>query len=123
MKKNTKVGMWSVAACFLLGTMWIVAGTAQARSGYRKAFIAKYDKVKDAKTAGCAICHPSKDKKERNDYGQTLGKILAAKNEKDSAKVETALKKTETSKSSVEGKTFGDLLKEGKLPGTKKKKE
>jgi len=103
--------------------MWITAETAQARMEYCKAFIVKYDKVKEAKTAKCAICHPSKAKKERNDYGQTLGKILAVKKEKDKAKIEAALKKTEASKSSVEGKTFGDLLKDGKLPGAKKKEE
>lgn len=120
MKRITKVGMWSVAACFLLGTMWITADTAQGRMDYCKGFIAKYDKVKEAKTAKCKICH-GKTKKERNDYGQTLAKMLAAKNEKDKAKIEAALKKTEGEKSSIEGKTFGDLLKEGKLPGAKKK--
>jgi hypothetical protein len=32
-------------------------------------------------------------------------------------KIKEALKKTEKGKSSVEGKTFGDLINDGKLPG------
>lgn len=123
MRGTTKVGMWSIAVCFLLGTMWIAADTAQARMQYCKAFIAKYDTVKEAKATKCAICHPGKSKKERNDYGQALAKSLAAKNEKDKVKIEAALKKTEAEKSATEGKTFGDLIKDGKLPGAKKKEE
>jgi len=112
--------MWMLAACIFGGTIWTAADRAQARALYCNAFITKYEKVKEAKTTKCAICH-GKSKKDRNDYGDALGKILGAENEKDKAKVEAALKKAEEQKSSVEGKTFGDLLKEGKLPGAKKK--
>jgi hypothetical protein len=44
---------------------------------------------------------------------------VIGKKEKDVAKIKEALVKVEKEKSSVEGKTFGDLLKEGKLPSGK----
>ena len=39
--------------------------------------------------------------------------------EKDEAKIKEAFTKTEKEKSAIEGKTFGDLLKDGKLPASK----
>ena len=41
------------------------------------------------------------------------------KNEKDEDKIKAALTKTEPEKSAVKDKTFGDLLKDGKLPASK----
>jgi len=70
----------------------------------------------------CYVCHASKNKKKRNDYGKALKKIIGKKNEKDIKKIIAALDKVAKEKSSVKGKTFGDLIKEGKLPGKKTKK-
>ena len=92
---------------------------AQARPNYCKTFIAQYENVKEAKEAKCAICHPGKEKKERNAYGVALSKCLGAEKIKDEAKIKESLKKVEGEKSAVEGKTFGDLLKDGKLPASK----
>jgi hypothetical protein len=92
-----------------------------ARPNYKKVFDATYpDVVKNApggKTT-CNVCHEGDDKKNRNNYGMALGKNIG-KMEKDDAKVKEALIKTEKEKSAVDGKTFGDLLKEGKLPASK----
>jgi cytochrome c553 len=98
--------------------------SAEARPGYLKAFMAKYDGLAAAaKKAKCGVCHPVKSKKMRNDYGAALGK-LTGKNQKDAAKIAEALGKNEKGKSATEGKTFGDLIKAGKLPGgTKVAKE
>lgn len=67
----------------------------------------------------CAVCHPSKSKKDRNNYGAALTKALGAKKVKDTAKIKAALEKIGKEKSATEGKTFGDLIKAGELPGTK----
>ena len=123
MSRVAKLGVF--LGCFAIGTMFVAASKAHARLQYCKAFIAKYEKVKEAKTAKCAICHPKgegKTKKDRNDYGVALSKLLATKNQKDAKKIEEALKKAEAEKSAVKGKKFGDLLKEGKLPGSTEKK-
>lgn len=92
---------------------------AQARPQYVKAFTGLYPDNKAAAEAKCGICHPVMDKKERNDYGIALTKLLGEKNQKDEAKIKEALQKAEGEKSGTAGKTFGELIKEGKLPGKK----
>lgn len=67
----------------------------------------------------CAVCHPSKSKKDRNNYGAAMTKALGAKKVKDLVKIKAALEKIAKEKSATEGKTFGDLIKKGELPGTK----
>ena len=106
----------------------VVAGLAvgfnarvEARPNYKKTFDATYpDVVKNAEggKTNCLVCHEGDDKKKRNNYGEALSKNIT-KMEKDEAKVKEALTKTEKEKSAIEGKTFGDLLKEGKLPASK----
>jgi len=120
MSRVAKLGVFLSVGCFVIGTMLTAASKSHARPAYCKAFIAKYENVKEAKTAKCAICHPKgKKKTDRNCYGVAMSKLLAAKNEKDGKKIEEALKKTEACKSAVEGKKFGDLLKDGNLPTSK----
>ena len=90
--------------------------TAQARPNYRKVFLKKYPKVKDAKKAKCNICHMGKKKKPRNPYGKVLEKLIKKK-EKDTKKIDAGLKKAEKLKlNKKDKKTIGEILKEGKLP-------
>ena len=93
---------------------------AQARPQYRKAFGLKYPDLKEVENEKkCGVCHPkADDKKKNNTYGVALKKQLdGKKNEKDEKVLSEALGKIEAEKSATEGKTFGDLIKEGKLPG------
>lgn len=95
---------------------------AEARPKYKGAFESQYPDVvknhgKDGKVT-CAVCHEGDDKKKRNNYGEALGKNTG-KNEMDADKIKAALEKTEKEKSAVADKTFGDLLKDGKLPASK----
>ena len=96
-------------------------GNAQcdARPDYLKEFKANYPKLAEqAETTKCNICHYGDKKTNRNDYGKAFAKNFGdMKNVKDAEKIKEVLKKTEKEKSSVEGKTFGDLLEDGKLPG------
>jgi hypothetical protein len=105
----------------------VVAGLAigfgtrvEARPNYKKVFDATYEKVAKENKTNCNVCHKegTDDKKQRNNYGEALTKNIA-KMEKDEAKIKEAFTKTEKEKSAVEGKTFGDLLKDGKLPASK----
>ena len=119
MNRVGKTVLLTVLVGSVAGLALFACSEAAARPAYCKTFVAEYPKVEAAKDAKCAICHPNADDKEvRNNYGQTLGK-LSLQNEKDAAKIKEALKKAEGEKSAVAGKTFGDLLKEGKLPGSK----
>ena len=119
MNRIGKMVLLSVLVGFVAGLALFACSDASARPPYCKTFIAEYPKVEAAKDAKCAICHPKTDDKEvRNIYGQALSKFTG-QNEKDAAKIKEALKKAEGEKSAVDGKTFGDLLKEGKLPASK----
>jgi hypothetical protein len=96
--------------------------SASARPQYKMEFDKKYmadgsamNKALSGKS-NCNVCHVGKDRKKRNDYGAALGKALGEKNVKDKEKIEEALGKVEKEKSG--DKTFGDLIKDGKLPVT-----
>ncbi|MFM9965568.1 MAG: hypothetical protein ACKV2Q_30655 [Planctomycetaceae bacterium] len=102
------------------------SGTVEARMPYKKQFEAMYPDVvkKEGKDGAltCNVCHESgegKTKKDRNNYGKALSKILGDKEEKDVEKIKEGLKSTEKEKSAIADKTFGDLLKDGKLPASK----
>ncbi len=110
-----------VAGVFAGLVMGVNVGRADARPKNKTTFEKQYpDVVKNAKDGkiDCTVCHEGTEKKNRNNYGMALAKNIA-KNETDEAKVKEALTKTESEKSAIKDKTFGDLLKEGKLPASK----
>lgn len=112
-----KIWTW-VACCVAVAGAMATMPQAQARPEYlNKGFTPAYPALKaEIETAKCLVCHGS-EKKVRNDYGMAVGKALGEKMVKDEEKIKAALKKAEGEKSSTEGKTFGDLIKSGKLPG------
>ena len=65
------------------------------------------------------MCHVGKKKKNRNDYGKALAKLMGKKNQKAAEAIDAAFAKAEKKKN-AKGVTFGSLIKDGKLPGTKK---
>ena len=105
----------------LAGMTLVAAPAAHARPQYIKAFVAKYPQFEDEakKTVKCAICHPPGEKKDvNNDYGTALKKALGEENVKDDKKIDEAFTAIEKEDSKTAGKTFGDLIKANKLPGT-----
>jgi hypothetical protein len=113
------VVMGAVVAAIFVST----GAEALARPKYAVVVNSTYpDLAKKHGTEGkltCAVCHPDKEKKVRNNYGKAVGlKLGDKKNETDEAKIKEALTKAEGEKSATEGKTFGDLIKAGDLPGT-----
>lgn len=117
MQKLPKAGILMIAGIVLLGAMaYVSVDSVQARPQYVKQFIEAYPNVKDAaKKAKCKVCHPKKDKKVRNAYGEALKEALGAKNVKDKDKIKEAIGKTAEKKNS-DGKTYGDIIKGGALP-------
>jgi hypothetical protein len=65
----------------------------------------------------CNVCHlKGKAKTKRNEFGQKLAELLDKKDDKDNTKkIQESIKKVAEMKSS-KGPTYGELLKEGKLP-------
>ena len=122
--------------CFVVAVAlsMVRVDTAQARSTYAKAFKAKYigEEETDAqktlaaevtRVKTCNVCHDPRpgesgkpDKKNRNPYGQTLAKLLSEKDQKDQDKATKMLAKIEAEKVKDAKKTFGELLKSGKVP-------
>jgi len=99
--------------------------TATAIPPFQKQFLAMYLEGNDneefvaaVKKAKCNVCHMGKKKKDRNAYGKELAKLLDKKEHKDDVEaIQAALKKVAAMKAEEGGKTYGELIKEGKLPG------
>ncbi len=134
MHKVWKIRTAMVCTLALAGLMFVASSTqVEARPNYNTAFKAKYKESKNykelekqLKKVKCNLCHygSGKDsKKNRNDYGTALGKALGKEKVKDKDVIKKALEKIEKEKSKTEGKTFVDLINEGKLPGTAPKKD
>lgn len=123
-----------IAGWFLLGifaTACILSSQAQALPKFRDAFKKKYvdpsnsDDFKKAfgdGSATCLVCHvQGKPKKVRNDYGKALDKFIAPNGGKkiSADDLDKALDDVAKEPSAIEGKSFGDLIKDGKLPNSK----
>ncbi|MBX7167019.1 MAG: hypothetical protein K1X74_11875 [Pirellulales bacterium] len=110
--------------------------TAFALPGFKKIFEDKYVK-KDSKdpaemafaeavkaVKSCGVCHSDeKDKKKKNAYGMALDPLVEKKDQKDAEKVGAALDKVAEMHSNPDdpsSPTFGDLIKQGKLPAENK---
>jgi hypothetical protein len=99
---------------------------AEGRTKYKSQFEKRYPLVKkNQKTLTCLTCHGGKpddptkpDYKQHNNYGTALKQVVG-KNEMDGDKIDAALQKIEAEASAIKGKTFGELLKAGKLPASK----
>jgi hypothetical protein len=94
---------------------------ALARPQYSKSFKTTYAKELADNTEGtsCTVCHLPEKKTLRNNYGDAIKETMKGKNVKNSEAIEAALREAEKMPSAVEGKTFGDLIKEGRLPASR----
>ena len=120
MKKTClQAGFTLLAGALAIISLVQLSDQAQARPQYFKAFAAMYPDFKVDAAVKCAVCHKPPDKKSRNDYGAAVGKSLGSKNQKDPDMINAALEKAAAEPSPTEGKTFGDLIKDGTLPITK----
>ena len=112
--------------------LWLGTPQAKAVKQFKDQFEAKYVKpdsqdpkekalAEAAAKAKCLICHEGTSKKNRNVYGKALAELLDRKVDKsDTEKIQKALETVAAKKSKPDDEnapTFGDLIKEGKLPG------
>ena len=124
--------MKKLVATLLIGTLaWpVLLSSAEARMPYKDLFIDHYKGneavVKLASEAKCTICHDPMAKKIRNDYGKAINKtltkadfdMLKANEVALKTKVVAALQAAEGEKNK-DGKSFGEIIKSGKLPAEK----
>ena len=130
MRKTVQILFTCSLALMVVGLL--DTSDAHARKQYRDAMNKIYPELAKKHGAGaegkkslsCKVCHPGKTKKKRNDYGAALAKALGKKNQKDKDKIKEAFEKIAKEKSSKDKeKTFGELIKDGKLPGSDKAAE
>jgi len=125
--------MKKVCVSLLLGLIavaWSV-NSASALPPFNKEWTAKYVEgnsnakfLEAVSTAKCNVCHQGTSKKEHNEYGKAVKKYLTKAKYTEIKEDEAAgkkyiiesLQKAEAEKS-ASGKTWGELLKAGTLPG------
>lgn len=122
MKKLVLLSMTVAVACAAL--LALDADTASAFPAFKTAFDKKYMVEGSALhtalegRSNCNVCHLGpKDRKKRNDYGVALDKLLSKEDMKNPEKISEAFAKVEAEKAGAT--TFGELIKQGKLPITK----
>ena len=118
-------------ACWCFALVVVAIGwsmqSASALPPFNKEWVAKYNEGdKNAKyvEAKCNVCHEGTSKKMKNEYGKVVGKYLTKakyneiKEDEAAAKkyILEGLQKAEGEKSKS-GKSYGELLKAGQLPG------
>jgi len=91
-----------------------------------KAFADAIDRIstempspRGARMTACNVCHiDGSHKRERNDYGQALDKLLDRRaHSKNKQQIQGALKKVAQMKKDGTGPTYFELIGQGKLPG------
>lgn len=116
-----RFSMLVLAIVAIAATGLMTPEQVQARPKYHATFKAEYPKLDQEKvdtSVKCGICHggdKGAKKKVLSKYAQELGKALGGKNVMDEAKIKEALKAAEKGDAG-NGKTYGDLLKDGKFP-------
>lgn len=116
------LGRFLTVGMVMFAVVMLTSDSTTARPKFAGVVKKAYPDLAKAQKINCYTCHPNKPdnkkKVHRNNYGVALKKALGKKNEGDADKITAALKKIESEKSATEGKTFGDLIKAGELPGT-----
>jgi len=127
-RKTWKTSNVITILALLAGVLAFANSPVEARTKYRTQFQKSYEKVAANHKINCFVCHKKMangkiDKKHHNNYGEALEKALGAKNVKNGNKIKEAFGKIEKKKSAEKGKTFGELLEAGKLPGKSEEAE
>ncbi|QDU63271.1 hypothetical protein Pan216_41490 [Planctomycetes bacterium Pan216] len=115
MRRLPKAGFTLAVSAVAVAAMFVaVPEQVQARPNYLKQFKAMYgEKYTDKLT--CAVCHPGKNKKEKNAYGMAVGKALGAKKVKDVGEIDGAMKKA-GGEEAPSGGTYGERIEKGEMP-------
>jgi hypothetical protein len=121
--------MKKVCLCVLVlvVTYGISLPYASALPPFNKEWVAKYNAGESNAAfteAKCNVCHAGESKKMKNEYGKVVGKFLTKAKYNEIKEDEAAAKKyilegfeKAAGEKGADGKSYGDLLKAGKLPG------
>ncbi len=114
---------WRLAAAMAALAVMADHQAAEAFPNFKIQFDKRYliegsalHKAVNGKTT-CNMCHVGTNKGRLNDYGTALGRLLSGNDMRNYEKIQQSLEKVESEK--IGTTTFGELIKEGKLPITK----
>jgi hypothetical protein len=131
---NSKLVCVAAAVAFL-GILVCLVSSALAISEFKNEFVKKYVNADSSNPkdvafkelvtkADCTVCHTGTGEKpkNRNAYGKALGKFINKKTDKKNPeKIQAGLDEVAKIKSNPDdpkSATFGELIKQGKLPAT-----
>lgn len=123
--------MKKVCVCLVLALFGMILSveSVSALPPFNKEWTAKYAEgnaklAEAANTAKCNVCHMGTSKKDRNAYGMAVSKYLTKAKYNEIKDDEAAAKKyilegldKAAADKNPAGKSYGDLLKAGELPG------
>lgn len=118
---------WLISFAVIAAVVFLAGPTARptyAFLEYFKGFKAKYTKpstpyVELVDKTKCNICHAGTSKKNRNDYGKALSKLLTPADKKNVEKINKSLDevaKQHSDPAKADSPTYGELIDQGKLP-------
>ena len=120
------VVMFVMGVCAVCGLAPQASAIVAFKREFQKLYIKpdtdeEFAKLVKSNKTGCYACHQGKNRKNHNPYGEELAKLLDKKEDiKDTKKIIASLKKVEkmhTDPNDENSPTYGDLIKENKLPG------
>lgn len=82
----------------------------------------KFAEAMDKADVKCLVCHQGKQKKNRNEFGKVVGKLLTKKDAKDKEKIAAGLKKAlamHVDPKDEKSETYMDRLMASQWPGGK----
>lgn len=122
-----KAGLIVLFLCFALGLSRAASAFPQFFNEFKAKYVNENGNADDKafaelvnNKAKCGVCHGKdaqgkENKKIRNEYGKALSKLINKDDKKDKAKIQKALE-TVAGEKSPSGATYGERLKEHKLP-------
>ncbi len=122
-----KAGLIVLFLCFALGSSRTASAFPQFFNEFKAKYVNENGNADDKafaelvnNKAKCGVCHGKdaqgkENKKIRNEYGKALSKLINKDDKKDKAKIQKALE-TVAGEKSPSGATYGERLKDHKLP-------
>lgn len=122
-----RVGLIVLIACFAVSFSKVASAFPQFFNEFKAKYVNESGTAEDKafadlvnNKAKCGVCHGKdaqgkENKKIRNEYGKALSKLIGKNDKKDKPKIQKALE-TVAGEKSPAGPTFGERLKDHKLP-------
>jgi len=117
---------WLVLLCFAASVTLLLGRPALARPRYLGVFVSTYEQNYVASAVSvqtCSICHDrtSGNRLSSNNYAAAMAAVAGASNDRgeNDESIRRVLEEVESRPSAIDGLTFGDLIRVGRLPASR----